>query len=85
MLGRVGVLGLQRGDDTGVLSVDLFGGGAGTSIAGFNASPEPVVKGKIITVKGKLFRYMAKMLPGRARRSTCTSSRRAPAPGRRWP
>ncbi|MEU6746933.1 hypothetical protein ABZ914_12000 [Spirillospora sp. NPDC046719] len=35
-----------------------------TSIAGFNASPEPVKKGKSITVKGQLFRYMDKKLPG---------------------
>ncbi|MGI5324765.1 hypothetical protein [Actinomadura nitritigenes] len=36
----------------------------GTSIAGFNASPEPVKNGKSITVKGQLFRYMDKQLPG---------------------
>ncbi|GAA0267836.1 hypothetical protein GCM10009527_075140 [Actinomadura nitritigenes] len=36
----------------------------GTSIAGFNASPEPVAKGKTLTVKGQLFRYMDKKLPG---------------------
>ncbi|MFF0517432.1 hypothetical protein ACFYTC_01900 [Actinomadura nitritigenes] len=36
----------------------------GTSIAGFNASPEPVAKGKTITVKGQLFRYLDKKLPG---------------------
>ncbi|QKG23568.1 hypothetical protein [Actinomadura verrucosospora] len=36
----------------------------GTSIGGFNASPEPVKKGKSLTVKGQLFRYMDKKLPG---------------------
>ncbi|WP_433243324.1 hypothetical protein [Actinomadura nitritigenes] len=36
----------------------------GTSIAGFNASPEPVKKGKTLTVKGQLFRQMDKKLPG---------------------
>ncbi|HEU5026362.1 MAG TPA: hypothetical protein VFV01_15700 [Spirillospora sp.] len=36
----------------------------GTSIAGFNASPEPVKKGKTLTVKGQLFRFMDKKLPG---------------------
>ncbi|MFB4300542.1 hypothetical protein [Actinomadura sp. NTSP31] len=36
----------------------------GTSIASFNASPEPVAKGKTITVKGQLFRYLDKKLPG---------------------
>ncbi|KAB2369596.1 hypothetical protein F9B16_36670 [Actinomadura montaniterrae] len=36
----------------------------GTSIAGFNASPEPVKKGKSLTVKGQLFRFMDKKLAG---------------------
>jgi hypothetical protein len=35
-----------------------------TWIYSFNASPEPVKKGKTITVKGQLFRYMDKELPG---------------------
>ncbi|MFB4299759.1 hypothetical protein [Actinomadura sp. NTSP31] len=35
-----------------------------TWIYSFNASPEPVTKGKTITVKGQLFRYMDKEMPG---------------------
>ncbi|MWA01510.1 hypothetical protein F8568_014200 [Actinomadura sp. LD22] len=35
-----------------------------TWIYSFNASPEPVKKGKTITVKGQLFRYMDKQMPG---------------------